>query len=218
MPPILKTLKPETLLVAAAISLAALGAGVATASAQEAEAPKPAAAAADAADHRRMALPSLSPMADHPFTIEVPVNWVARRSLQAPGVFLGPPSGTPDSHPEMLLVRETNVALDAPELIIENLRRHDEAAAWSLREAEVRDFGGVQGLWIVRAMPPEGFHGERVSFAVKLPLGDGSLDVAATVPAEDYDTVAPRVESMLRSLRPAEAEAATAPAPSSPTD
>jgi hypothetical protein len=42
--------------------------------------------------------------------------------------------------------------------------------------------------------------------------------VAATVPAEDYDTVAPRVESMLRSLRPAEAEAETAPAPSSPTD
>lgn len=213
MPPILNTLKPETLLVAAAVSLAALGSGVAPASAQEAEAPEPA-----AADHRRMALPSLSPMADYPFTIDVPVNWVARRSLQAPGVFLGPPSGTPDSHPEMLLVRESNVALDAPELILENLRRHDEAAAWSLREAEVRDFGGVQGLWIVRAMPPEGFHGERVSFAVKLPLGDGSLDVAATVPAEDYDTVAPQVESMLRSLRPAEAEAATAPAPSSPTD
>lgn len=218
-----ETLSSRSLLVAAAVLLAASG-SAACASAQEATgegaAQEPTAVevpvegsveSSGPVEHKRMPLPSLSHSVDHPFTIEVPVNWGPRRSLPAPGIFLGPPSGTPDSHPEMLLIRESDVALDAPEAILSNLRSHAEAADWSLREAEVRDFGGVRGLWIVRDMPPEGFHGRRVSFAVKLPIGDRSLDVAATVPAEQYDSLAPRIEYMLRSLRPAEEAAGEEP-------
>lgn len=196
-------------LLAVATLLAALGAGAA---APAREAPGEDAPTNGMAEHKRVPLPSLTKAEDHPFTIEVPVHWGARRNLPAPGVFLGPPSGTPNSHPEMLLVRETEVALDAPEAILANLRSHAEQAEWSLTRAEVRDFGGVRGLWIVREMPPEGFHGRRMSYAVKLPLGAGSLDVAATVPAEEEETLGRRVEHMLLSLRPAEAEAGPAPA------
>jgi len=160
-------------------------------------------------EHRRVPLPSLSTAEDHPFTIEIPATWGPRRDLPAPGVFLGPPAGDPNSRPEMLLVRESEVALDTPAAILSNLRGHADQAAWSLREAEVRDFGGVEGLWIVREMAPSGFHGSRVSFAVKLPLGDRSLDVLATVPADQSAALTPQVESMLQSIRPAEAEPAT---------
>lgn len=163
-------------------------------------------------EHKRVPLPSLSTSEDHPFTIEIPATWGPRRDLAAPGVFLGPPSGDPNSRPEMLLVRESDVALEAPAAILSNLRIHAQQADWSLREAEVQDFGGVEGLWIVREMAPSGFHGSRLSFAVKLPLGDRSLDVLATIPAEQSAALTPQVESMLRSIRPAEA-APAAPEP-----
>lgn len=210
-------LSPRTLLVAALALLAHLGVAV-SASAQEllgeeskeepatleASAPE---AAVPSVESKRLPLPTLSQAADHPFTIEVPVNWGARRNLPAPGMFLGPPSGTPDSHPEMLLIRKSEVSLDAPDEVLANLRAHAEGAEWSLWEAEIRDFGGVRGLWIVREMPPAGFHGRRVSLAVKLPLDDGSLDVAATVPIEHYEALAQRLEFMLQSVRPAKAAA-----------
>lgn len=155
-------------------------------------------------EHKRVAVPSLSREADHPFTIEIPVNWEVRRNLPALGVFFGPPGGDPNSHPEMLLVHESEVALDAPEAVLANLRANAQGADWSLREAEVRDFGSVRGLWIVREMPPSGLHGQRVSFAVKLPLGERSLDVLATVPREVHDALAPAIGHMLQSIRPAE--------------
>lgn len=167
---------------------------------------------AEPMEHKRVPLPSLSATQDHPFTIEIPSTWGPRRELAAPGVFLGPPGGDPNSRPEMLLVRESGVALEAPAVILSNLRGHAQQADWTLREGEVRDFGGVEGLWIVREMAPAGFHGPRVSFAVKLPLENGSLDVLATVPVEQSAALTPQVESMLRSIRPAEADpAATEP-------
>lgn len=162
-------------------------------------------------EHQRVPVPSMSSEASHPYTIEVPVSWVVRRDLPALGVFLGPSSGDPNTHPEMLLMRESAVALDAPEAILTNIRANAAGADWSLIEAEVRDFGGIRGLWIVREMPPAGLHGSRVSFAVKLPLGDRSLDLMATLPAQERDALGPRIEYMLRSVRPAAAAAQTAP-------
>lgn len=156
------------------------------------------------AELKRVAVPSLSGETYYPFTIEIPVSWEVRRNLPAPGVFLGPPGGDPNSHPEMLLVHESQVALDTPEAVLASLQANSQGADWSLREAEVRDFGSVRGLWIVREMPPSGLHGQRVSFAVKLPLGERSLDVLATVPREAHDALAPAIGHMLQSIRPAE--------------
>jgi len=162
-------------------------------------------------EHRRVPVPSFGGTESYPYTIEIPVNWEVRRDLPATGVFLGPASGDPNSHPEMLLMRESAVALDAPDAVLANIRANAAGADWSLNEAEVLDFGGVRGLWIVREIPPSGFHGDRVSFAVKLPLEeDRSLDLMATVPAQERDVLGPRIEYMLRSVRPAAAVAQTA--------
>lgn len=156
--------------------------------------------------HKRVPVPSLAQEENHPFTIEVPVNWEVRRDLPAPGVFLGPPGGNPESHPEMVLVHESEVPIREPEAVLTNLRGRAEASEWALLEAGVRDFGGVAGLWIVRKMPPAGLHGERVNVAVKLPLGEKSLDLMATVPMTEYEALSARLERMLHSVRPAGAE------------
>jgi D-alanyl-D-alanine endopeptidase (penicillin-binding protein 7) len=72
----------------------------------------------------------------------VPLNWYPRRDIAAPGVFLGPSAGNPESHPEMLLVRESDIDVSDPEAILTNLRSNAEAGEWTLVEGEVRDFGG----------------------------------------------------------------------------
>ena len=157
-------------------------------------------------EHKRVPVPSLAEEEDYPFTIEVPGTWDVRRDLPAPGVFLGPPGGDPNSHPEMLLVHESQVPIGEPEAVLTNIRANAETRSWALMEAEVRDFGGVQGLWIVRKLPPAGIHGERVNVAVKLPLGGKSLDLMATVPMTEYEALSAQLERMLQSVRPAGAE------------
>jgi hypothetical protein len=106
----------------------------------------------------------------------------------------------------MLLVRESDVDVSDPEAILSNLRANAEAGEWALVEGEVRDFGGAQGLWIVRRLPPQGLHGERINMAVKLPLdGARSLDVMATLPVDQWTGVlGQQVEHMLASIEPAE--------------
>lgn len=160
----------------------------------------------DLMQHTRVPVPSLSGGEDHPFTIEIPVTWQVRRDLPAPGVFLGPPGGSPESHPEMVLVHESDVSVEEPTSVLANLQANAEQSDWSILEAEVRDFGGVEGLWIVRKMPPAGLHGERVNVAVKLPLGEKSLDLLATVPMTEYEALSAQLERMLHSVRPAGAE------------
>jgi hypothetical protein len=155
---------------------------------------------------KRLVLPSLSAEVDAPYSAVVPLNWYPRRDIAAPGVFLGPASGNPESHPEMLLVRESDVDVSDPEAILSNLRANAEAGEWALVEGEVRDFGGAQGLWIVRRLPPQGLHGERINMAVKLPLdGNRSLDVTSTLPVDQWTGVlGQQVEHMLASIEPAE--------------
>jgi hypothetical protein len=172
---------------------------------------------ADIADSTtRVDLPGFSKNDSYPYTIEVPVTWGPRRDLPAPGAFLGPPSGTPDSNPEMLLVHTSKVQLSDPAKILSYIEANTEKdAKTKLEEGKVEDFGSVKGLWIVRRLPPAELHGERVHFWVKLPMPDGSLDVTATVPVERVDMLRPEIEKMLHSIRPAEAEPAPAETPDS---
>jgi hypothetical protein len=157
---------------------------------------------------KRIALPGLSGEEDQPYSALVPINWLPRRDLPAPGVFVGPSAGSPESHPEMLLVRETDVDVSDPDAILHNLRANAEQNDWELIEGEVRDFGGARGLWIVRRLPPHGLHGERVNMAVKVPLEGGrSLDVLATLPADQWTgVVGQQVEQMLGSVAPSASE------------
>ncbi len=210
-----------TALAAAGAALclgAAFLAAPATAAVAPSEAPSQATAAtADMADSTmRVELPGFSKTDSYPYTIEVPLTWGPRRDLAAPGAFLGPPSGTPDSNPEMVLIHSSKVKLSDPAEILSYIKANTEKEAKAtLEEGKVEDFGGAQGLWIVRRLPPAELHGERVHFWVKLPLPDGSLDVTATVPVEKLDALRPEIEKMLHSIRPAEAKPAKKEAPES---
>jgi len=199
--------------VVSVAGLALCLAAVAAASAPAQEEPTPnrvevrvedAAAPATEVTLKRIPVPSNRIGEDHPYTIEVPVNWGPRRDLPLVGVVIGPPSGDPSSNPEMPLVRESAVDVSDPAAILSNLEANASQGDWTLLEGEVRDFGDVKGLWIVRKLPPSGMHGERVNLAVKVPLGDGSLDLTTTVPEEDYDGVLEqKVKRILFSVRPA---------------
>lgn len=153
----------------------------------------------------RVSLPAATGAADHPYTVAVPEDWSVHRPVGAPGIFLGPPDADLATTPEMLMVRESDVDLSDPDEVLRNLRTNAEAGEWTLLEGEVRDFGGVRGLWIVRRLPAqEGRFPERYNLAVKLPLEEGSLDVLATLPTMLYDGVRERlVKYMLSSIEPA---------------
>lgn len=136
----------------------------------------------------RVGLPGAAGAEDYPYTVQVPADWSVHRPIGAPGAFLGPPDADPAATPEMLLVQESDVDLSDPSAVLENLRSNAQRGSWTLEEGEVRDFGGIEGLWIVQKLPPdpEGRFPERFHVAVKLPLEEGSLNVAATVPASLY--------------------------------
>ncbi len=168
-----------------------------------------------AAETTRVSLPSFDESDPFPYTIEIPADWGPRRDLPIPGALLGPPSGTPDSFPEMLLIHPSKVVVSDPEAILANVQAAAKKGSWTLEEGEVEDFGGTRGLWIVRRLPASGSHGERVNFAVKLPMPEGSLDVTATLPVERLDELRPKVETMLHSIRPAQAKPAGKTTPDS---
>ncbi len=117
----------------------------------------------------------------------------------------------------MLLVHPSKVDVSDPDAILANLQASAESSDWTLEEGRVEDFGGTRGLWIVRRLPPESLHGERVNFAVKLPMPEGSLDVTATAPAERLDELRPKIEAMLHSIRPTAAAPAEKPGSGAPS-
>lgn len=153
------------------------------------------------ADVKRIPVPSPDEAEDSQYTMEVPLTWNVRHDLPVPGILLGPPAGNPESHPEMVLVRKSAVSVSDPDPVLEALTANALQQDWKLVEAEVRDFGGVEGLWIVRELPPSGLHGSRVNVAVKLPLGAESLDLVSTVPEERFAELGPLVRQVLGSVR-----------------
>lgn len=161
----------------------------------------------------RIALPAVEGAAEPGYTVSVPTGWGPRSDLPARGVMLGPPSGDPSTVPSMLLVRASDIDVSDPEAVLGNLRANAERDEWDLIEGEVRDFGGVSGLWIVRRLPAIGTAPDRINAAVKLPLGGGSsLDVLATVPEAQWGGVAGlQVQYMLGSIRAAEPDGSVRP-------
>jgi hypothetical protein len=165
-----------------------------------AETPSPAAEVT----FKRIPIPADRSGGEHPYTIEVPLNWGPRPDVPVPGVLLGPPFGDPSNHPEMVLVRDSDVDVSKPEEVLANIEANAKTSDWELLKGEVRDFGGVRGLWIVRKLPPAGMHGERMNLAVKVPLGSRSVDVTATIPQDQFEgALEQQVVRILGSVRPA---------------
>lgn len=155
---------------------------------------------------RRIDLPTLS-TADHfPYTMEIPVTWELRREIPAPGVFVGPPGAHPDSDPEMVFVRLSDVDLSDPEAVVSSIESAAANQPWQTQQLEIFESDGKRGVWVLMEIPGDGTKPARRTLTVKLPVDEGSVDVMATAPVERFEALQPMFERVLRSIRPAVAE------------
>lgn len=173
--------------------------------------PVPVALAQEAGDDeapatKRIPLPSLETGRDLPYTVAIPVDWTVRRDLPATGVFLGPPAGDPNSHPEMVYVRQSPVDISDPLAVGEAIRANSAEQPWSVEELQVIDEVGVYGLLVLMAVPRDATGPERKTMTLKLPVGDGSVDLVASAPAERFATLRSHYERILGSVQPAVSE------------
>ena len=155
---------------------------------------------------RRIPLPSRTDAGSYPYTIEIPADWQVLREIPQPGIFLGPESGSPDEHPEMILVRPS--AADASDLpaLVETIRGNLPRVPWEAGELEIRTLGDdLEGLWLRMDVDRES---PRKTVVLKLPLPEGgSVDVLGSAPAERYPELAEHYERILMSVRPVETDA-----------
>jgi len=151
---------------------------------------------------QRIALPTLSTATNFPYTIAVPATWEARREIPAPGIFLGPPGAQPDSDFSMIFVRHSSVDLTDPQKVVDAIAANDAQQPWTAEEAKVIDADGRPAVWILMKIPGDAKQPARRTLTVKLPVDDGSVDVMATAPVDEFDALRPEFERILRSIRP----------------
>ncbi len=155
---------------------------------------------------QRIDLPSLSTVTPYPYTIAVPLTWEPRREIPAAGVFLGPPGSMPDNDDTMIFVRHSTVDVSDPQKVLDAIKANDPAQPWSAKELKVIDAGGRKAAWILMELPPQKDNGARRTLTVKLPVADGSVDVMATAPVDQFDALRPEFERILRSIQPVAAD------------
>lgn len=158
--------------------------------------PKPAAAAAG----HRVELPGAQGK-PFPYTIEIPFDWQVRQVKGIPGVWLGPAGAEPTEDPRLIYVRLSPVSLAEPQKVLEAIRANDaKAKEWSASELEVREVGGVKGVWVRREVG-EGAKA-RSTITLKLPVGSGSVDFVAAMPPADYKKLGVLAERLMGTVRP----------------
>lgn len=150
----------------------------------------------------RIPLPTLEEDVFHPYTILLPRGWEVNRDFPEVGVLLGPPGATPETHPEMLLVRQSPASATDPETLAETIRANADQLPWSPGELRVVDLGGVPGLWV--RMDVDDPAAARRTVALKLPLDSGgSLDILGSAPLARYQRLANHYERLILSVMPA---------------
>jgi hypothetical protein len=136
-----------------------------------------------------------------PYTIEIPHDWQVRQVKGIPGVWLGPTGAEPPEDPRLLYVRMSHVSLADPQKVVQSIRANDVTAMeWSASELEVREIGGVKGVW-VRRETGEGAKA-RSTITLKLPVGASSVDFIASVPPAEYKKLGALAEKLILTVRP----------------
>jgi hypothetical protein len=160
----------------------------------------PPAAAAPAAGMHRIGLASADgkPL---PYTLEIPADWQMQPAKD--GVFLGPAgAGQPQADPRMIFLRESQASLADPAAVAANIKRNQPAdASWTAPLVEVRDFGGVRGV-VVRMDSGSGEQA-RSTLALKMPLGQGSIDLMVSAPRAEFERRLAGYRAVLFSIQPA---------------
>lgn len=181
-------------------------------SAPAAPAPAPAAptpTAPAAAQVHRVELPGAEGK-PFPYTVEIPFDWQVREVQGIPGVWLGPHGAEPPDDPRLIYVRISQVALADPGAVAAAIRANDSTQAeWSAPLVEVRELGGVRGVW-VRMDSGDG-EAARSTLSLKLPVGRGSVDFLSSAPRARFEELRPQVETIFASVRPLAAAAPAAP-------
>lgn len=188
--------------LAAAGLLTLLGA-VAAAPSPAAGAEPPAGAESPAVSEtfERVDLPPAPGQEVFPYTLDVPEGWRVQTESDTPGLWIGPPGTNPRDHYRLVYARFSPVSLADPAEVAASIEASAaEAADWRAPVVEVRDFGGVSGVW-VEMDRGEGDEG-RTTLVVKLPLGDTSVDFLATAGRDELGELRPLFERILLSLRP----------------
>lgn len=136
-----------------------------------------------------------------PYTIEIPHDWQVRQVKGIPGVWLGPSGAEPPNDARLIYVRMSTVSLAEPQKVVASIQQSDTAdAKWSAPLVEVRDVGGVKGVW-VRMESGEGDKA-RSTLTLKLPVGVGSVDFISSAPRGDFEKLKTAAEKILLTVRP----------------
>lgn len=142
-----------------------------------------------------------------PFTVELPQGWEVRPWLNDQWLLISPPGEMPGevgkpANPRALIVRHSIVDIRNPEAIIANIRANvaqDKSLKMDL--IEVREVAGVRGI----VSQIEGGEGDarRITYSLKIPLEDKSLDITVSCPTGAFSEYRPLYERIFSSLKKA---------------
>jgi hypothetical protein len=185
----------------AALAAAGLLTLLAAAAAAGAEPPAGTESSAVSETFERVELPPAPGQEAFPYTLDVPEGWRVQTESDTRGLWIGPPGTNPRDHHRLVYARFSPVSLADPAAVAASIEANAaEAPDWRAPVVEVRDFGGVAGVW-VQMERGEGAEG-RTTLVVKLPLGDTSVDFLATAGGDELGELRPLFERILLSLRP----------------
>jgi hypothetical protein len=148
---------------------------------------------------RQLALPAVGGQAI-PYVVAVPADWDLREVPGATGLWIGPAGARPEVQPELLHVLPSPEPLGDPQRAVAAIRAADAAApAWSAPVVAVRKVAGVRGV-LLRMETGEG-ETARTTLALKLPAGEGSVDLLLSARRADFARLEPLFTSILSSVR-----------------
>ncbi|MGE5234694.1 MAG: hypothetical protein ACM3OB_11335 [Acidobacteriota bacterium] len=142
-----------------------------------------------------------------PYTIELPAGWQARPWLNDQWVLIAPPGEMPGevgkpANPRAMIVRHSIVDIRDPEAVVANMRANlAQDKQLKVDVLEVREVAGVKG--IVSQIESGDGDARRITYGLKVPLGDKSIDFTVSCPTGAFSEYRPLYERIFSSLKKA---------------
>ncbi len=145
-----------------------------------------------------------------PYVLDLPHGWEMNPWAGGAFLVLGPhgqlpPTGGAAQNPWVIVLHPSPNKFPGADAAIEALKANAaKTTAFALLSASHHDFGGLQGML---ALTESGSGDKRArTLTVRVPLGQGTLDVIASAPVADFPTFQALYERVLFSLQPAATE------------
>jgi len=142
-----------------------------------------------------------------PYTIELPEGWQVRPWLNDQWVLIAPPGEMPGevgkpANPRAMIVRHSIVDIRDAEAIVANMRANlAQDKQLKVDVLEVREVAGVKG--IVSQLESGDGDARRITYGLKVPLGDKSIDFTVSCPTGAFSEYRPLYERIFNSLKKA---------------